>query len=80
MDEDFKIEPINMGQAMHIASMGVNGLILQFINPTDSEEDKVKAAYICLVVFFHALCEPAKHKDKMISVLEIIIQSLKEAQ
>ncbi len=78
MEEGYTIEPVNMGQAMAVGAMTINNLITAFIKPDDSEKDKVTATYICLAVFFHCLCAPAKHKDKMIGILEAIIADLKD--
>lgn len=79
MDEDdIKIPPVTMAQTMSIAAMTVQGLILHFIKPEDTEDEKVTATYICLAIFFHQLCTPAKHKDKMIGILKCIVAELEE--
>ena len=76
-NEDFKVEPVNMVQSMSVAAMMVHGLIAgAFIKPEDTEEQKVTATYVCLAVFFHSLCCNAKHKDKMIAMLQITIAEL----
>jgi hypothetical protein len=76
-NEDFTIKPVNMAQSMSIAAMMVHSLIASaFIKPDDTEEEKVTATYVSLAVFFHAFCCSAKHKDKMIGILKIIIAEL----
>ena len=82
-DEDLgiKIEPVNMGQSMSIAAMMVHSLIVSaFVKPDDTEEQKVAVTYICLACFFHQLCCPAKHKDKMIAILQIIIAEIEASK
>ena len=76
---DIEIQPVNMMQSMSIAAMMVHALIAQaFIKPDDTEEEKVALTYTCLAVFFHQLCAPAKHKDKMIGILKAIITELED--
>jgi hypothetical protein len=78
-DGHLQIAPVNMGQSMSVAAQMVLGLTLAFIGPEDSEEEKVTKTYICLAMFFHQLCVPAKHKDKMAGVLKAIIAELEAA-
>jgi hypothetical protein len=75
---DHKIPSIRMDQSMCIAVAMVQGLIATFFKPTDDEETKTNISYMCLSVFLLQLCGPAKHKDKMIGLLKIIIDDLEE--
>lgn len=77
--DDFAIDPVNMAQCMGIAANMVHSFIAAgFVKPDDTEDEKVTATYVCLAVFFHAFCCNAKHKDKMIAILKIIISELEE--
>lgn len=70
--------PIRMDQSMSIAANMVAGLIGQFGKPDDTEEELSALHLTCLAVFLHQLTAEAKHKDKVVSILEIIIQGLKD--
>jgi hypothetical protein len=78
-DDDLQIAPVNMGQSMGVAAQMVLGLTVAFIDAGDTEEEKVAKTYVCLAIFFHQLCMPAKHKDKMVGVLKAIIAELESA-
>lgn len=80
MNEDFKIEPVNMAQTMSIAASMVAATLNLFIKEDDTEENKVGISYAAIAVFLHSFCMAAKHKDKMISVLKIIIDTLEESK
>ncbi len=77
--EDFKIEPVNMAQTMSIAASMVGATLNLFIKEDEPEEQKVGISYAAIAVFLHSFCMAAKHKDKMIAVLKIIITALEEA-
>ncbi len=72
------IEAVNMGQAVTVASRMVSLLVDSFCKPEDTDEDKTKISYIAIAVFLHQFCGRAKHKDKMIHVLEAVIAELRE--
>jgi hypothetical protein len=78
MDKDIYIPAPTMGQSMSVAAAMVIGLTENFIKPDDTEDQKVIMSYLCLSIFLYQLCTPAKYKDKMIGILEAIIDQLKE--
>lgn len=74
---DLPIPPVTMAQTMSILANTVHSVILaNFIKPEDEESDKVIMTYICLAVFLHQLCCDAKHKDKMVGILQAVISEL----
>lgn len=76
---DLAIAPVNMAQSMSIAAAMVHSLIAAaFVKPEDTDEEKVAATYICLAVFFHALCCNARHKDKMAGILKAVVAELEQ--
>jgi hypothetical protein len=77
-NDNLEIAPVNMGQSMSVAAQMVLGLTTAFIDPEEPEEQKVAKTYACLSFFFYQLCMPAKHKDKMIAILELIVAEMKE--
>jgi hypothetical protein len=74
--DDFKIEPVNMAQTMSVAANMVAATLNLFIKEDDPEEQKVGISYAAIAVFLHSFCMAAKHKDKMIAVMKIIITEL----
>lgn len=77
--DDFKIESVNMAQTMSIAASMVGATLNLFIKEDEPEETKVGISYAAIAVFLHSFCMAAKHKDKMIAVMKIIITELEEA-
>ena len=71
-------EPVNMAQTMSILAMSLVATTTIFYKPEDTEEHKVMITYLCFAVFFNQLADSAKHKDKMIGILEAVISELKE--
>ncbi len=50
-----------------------------FIKEDEPEEQKVAISYAAIAIFLHSFCMAAKHKDKMIAVMKIIITELENA-
>jgi hypothetical protein len=76
--EFLEFPPVTMAQSFAIAARMVLGLIPQFYKDGDDDKQKTAMSYMCLLVFFHELCTPAKHKDKMIALLTAIIDELRK--
>lgn len=78
-DGGIDFEPVNMRQTMSVlANAVVVTIAASFTKPEDSDEDKIALTYVCLSVFLYQLCVGAKHKDKMVGVLQAVIDELKE--
>ena len=77
--DDFKIAPVNMSQTMSVAANMVAATLNLFIKEDEPEEEKVGISYAAIAVFLHSFCMAAKHKDKMIAVMKIIIAELENA-
>ena len=75
---EYKIESVNMGQAVTVASRMISLLVDSFCREEDTDEEKTKISYIAIAVFLHQFCGKAKYRDKMITVLEAVIEELRE--
>lgn len=78
-DFDFAVAPVSMAQTMSILATSLVATTTCFYKPEDDEEHKVAITYLCFAVFFNQLAQTAKHKDKMIGVLKVIIAELEAA-
>lgn len=79
IDDLFNPGPIHAGQFMNAMAILVANSLNLYLKPEDTDEQKTAASYVMISIFMHQFCMAAKHKDKMIKVLEIIIDELKEA-
>lgn len=77
-DEDIQIESVNMAQTMVVAASMVCGIIPTFYKESDDEKQKITISYVALSIFLYQLCSAAKHKEKMIGILEAVIASIKD--
>jgi hypothetical protein len=77
---DLEIKPVNMAQTMSILASSLVATTTIFYKPEDTDEHKVMITYVCFAVFFNQLAREAKHKDKMIGVLEAVLAELKEPE
>lgn len=71
-------EPVNLSQTMAILAMSLVATTTVFYKPEDTEEHKTAITYVCFAVFFNQLAQTARHKDKMIGILEAVVAELKE--
>jgi hypothetical protein len=77
---DHVTPPVRMDQSMTIAAVMVAQLIGTFGRPGDSEEELSTMHLVCLSMFLYQLLNAAKHKDKVVGILEAIIVELKDPQ
>lgn len=78
---DIHLAPVNMGQVMSILANAVHSTIASnFVQPDDTDEEKVAATYICIAVFLQQFASGAKHMDKMIGMFEAVTESLRAQQ
>lgn len=76
--DSIEFAPMNMGQVMTMQATLVGHSLNIFLKPEDTDEEKTAMSYIMIAVFLHQFCMAAKHKDKMVGLLEAIIVELKE--
>ena len=79
-NEDLVIAPVTMGQTMSIAASIIGSSFSLFYTPSDSEENKIAISYLCIAVFLNQFCNAAKHKDKMIAILKIVLEEMEHDQ
>ena len=77
---DHVTPPIRMDQSMTVAAIMVAGLIGSFGREGDDPKELSNLHLVGLSTFLYQLLIVAKHKDKVVSILEALIAELKDAQ